>query len=290
LKLIIIRLVFEGAMKTILAILFLTSSAFCQKVLNTEENLNGVKSLKAIINIGTVNLKLKKVSNPEKAFRVYYSYSEDEKVPILDYDVEGEKGVFHFSNQKNSGSHFPWFNIHDNKDTAIIELANSVPVSLTMNFGVSDANVDLGAMQISNATFETGVSDFNLNFSSPNQIDCEELRIKTGVSSVTVDKLANARARNVEFNAGLGSLKIDFGGKLQSDCSVRVKTGLGSVEISIPTGTNAIINAPSSFLNRVDVSGFYAEGDGEYRSSTKRGPLLRLNIDSGLGSVTVKSY
>ena len=239
---------------------------------------------------GTVDLRLKRVSNTEKAFRVYCSYSEDEKVPILDYDVEGDKGVFHFSNQKKSGSHFPWFNIHDNKDTAIIELANSVPVSLTMNFGVCDADVDLGGMEISNATFETGVCDFNLKFSSPNQIDCENLQIKTGVSSVTVDKLANAHARNVEFNGGLGSVKMDFGGKLQEDCSVHVKTGLGSVEISIPSGTNTIIVAPSSFLNSVDVSGFYAQGEGEYRSSVKTGRQLRLHIDSGLGSVTVRSY
>lgn len=277
-------------MKTILATLLLFSSAFCQKVLNTEEDLNGVKSLKAIISIGTVDLTLKRIGNSEKAFRVYCSYPEDEKVPILDYDVEGNKGIFHFSNQKNGGRHFPWFNIHDNKDTAIIELANSVPVSLTMNFGVCDADVDLGGMQISNATFETGVCDFNLNFSSPNQIDCEDLQIKTGVSSVTVDKLANARARNVEFSGGLGSVKIDFGGKLQRDCSVVVKTGLGSVEISIPSGTNTVITAPSSFLNSVDVSGFYAQGNGEYRSSAKTGPQLRLNIDSGLGSVTVRTY
>ncbi len=277
-------------MKTILALLLLFSSAFCQKALDTEENLNSVKSLEAIISIGTVDLRLKRVSNTEKAFRVYCSYSEDEKVPILDYDVEGDKGVFHFSNQKKSGSHFPWFNIHDNKDTAIIELANSVPVSLTMNFGVCDADVDLGGMEISNATFETGVCDFNLKFSSPNQIDCENLQIKTGVSSVTVDKLANAHARNVEFNGGLGSVKMDFGGKLQEDCSVHVKTGLGSVEISIPSGTNTIIVAPSSFLNSVDVSGFYAQGEGEYRSSVKTGPQLRLHIDSGLGSVTVRSY
>jgi hypothetical protein len=207
----------------------------------------------------------------------------------LDYDVEGTRGVFHFSNQKE-GVHFPWFNIHGDRDTASIELADSVPVSLTMNFGVCDANIDLGGMQISDATFSTGVCDFNLNFSSPNQIECDNIQIKTGVSSVSVKKLANAHARDVEFNGGLGSLKIDFGGKLQRDCSVHVKTGLGSVEISIPSGTNTIITAQGSFLNSVDVSGFYAQGDGEYRSSAKTGPQLKLNIDSGLGSVTIKSY
>ena len=265
------------------------STAYCQKALNAEENLNGVKSLKAIISIGTVDLTLKKVSNSSTAFRINCSYSEDEKVPVLDYDVEGAKGIFHFSNQKDD-THFPWLNIHGNRDTASIELADAVPVSLQMSFGVCDANIDLGGMQISDATFSTGVCDFNLDFSSPNQIACDNIQIKTGVSSVSVEKLANAHARDVEFNGGLGSLKIDFGGKLQGDCAVRVKTGLGSVEISIPSEINTIITAQGSFLNSVDVSGFYALGDGEYRSGVKTGPQLKLNIDSGLGSVTIKSY
>ncbi len=276
-------------MKTILATLLLFSTAFCQKVLNTEENLNGVKSLKAIINVGIVDLSLKKVDNPAKAFRLFCSYSEDERLPVLDYEVKGSKGVFHFSNQKD-GDHFSWFNIHSDKDTANIELANSVPVSLTMNFGVCDANIDLGGMEVSDASFSTGVCDFNLNFSSPNKIECEDIEVKTGISSVSVENLANAQSQHIEFNRGLGSVKIDFGGKFQRDCTVHVKTGLGSVEISIPSGINTVITAPGSFLNSVDVSGFYANGEGEYRSSVKTGPLLKLNIDSGLGSVTIKSY
>jgi hypothetical protein len=278
-------------MKTILAILLLFSTAFCQKVLNTEENLNGVKSLKAVISIGTVDLTLRRVGNSSKAFRVYCSYSKDEKMPILDYEVEANtnRGILNFSNQKG-GSSFPWFNIHGDKDSARIELANSVPVSLTMNFGVCDANIDLGGIQISDAAFSTGVCDFNLDFSSVNQIECEDLQIKTGVSSVSVEDLANANAKQVEVNGGLGSLKIDFGGKLLRDCSVHVRTGLGSVEISIPSDMNTVINAPGSFLSSVDVSGFYSKGDGEYRSDVKTGPQLRLDIDSGMGSVSVKSY
>jgi len=276
-------------MKTILAIFALVSTAFCQRALNTEESLNGVKSLKAVINIGTVDLTLKKVGNSSKAFRLYCNYSEDEKVPILDYNVEGTKGILNFSNQKGEG-HFPWFNIHGDKDSARIELANSVPVSLTMNFGVCDANIDLGGIQISDAVFSTGVCDFNLDFSSANQIQCEDLEIKTGVSSVSVEDLANANARHVEVNGGLGSLKIDFGGKIRSDCSVHVRTGLGSVEISIPADVNTSITAPGSFLSSVDVSGFYSKGEGEYHSNVTTGPQLKLNIDSGMGSVSIKSY
>lgn len=276
-------------MKTLLAIMILCSAAFAQKVLKTEEDLNDVKSIKATIDLGTVELSLRRVHDATKAFRLYYNYSEDEKVPVLEYEIKGERGIFHLSNGKDGG-HFPLFGIHGNKDSASIELANSVPISLSMNFGVCDANVDLGGMEISDATFSTGVCSFDLSFSSPNVIECDEINVKTGISSVSVENLANARARNIEFNGGLGSIKIDFGEKIQRDCSVSVKSGLGSVEISIPSSINTIITAPGGFLNSVDVSGFYSQGDGVYRSSVKTGPQLKLRIDSGLGGVTIRSY
>ncbi len=265
------------------------STAFCQKTLKTEENLNGVKSIRATIDLGTVELSLRRVHDAEKAFRLDYNYSEDEKVPVLEYETEGERGIFHLSNGKDGG-HFPLFGIHGKKDSANIELASSVPVSLSMNFGVCDASVDLGGMEISDATFSTGVCSFDLTFSSANDIECDYINVKTGISSVSVENLSNARARRVEINGGLGSIKVDFGGKILRDCSVSVKSGLGSVEISIPSSINTMITAPSGFLNSVDVSGFYSEGDGVYRSSVNTGPELKLHIDSGLGGVTIKSY
>jgi len=88
----------------------------------------------------------------------------------------------------------------------------------------------------------------------------------------------------------VGSVKINFGGKLKEDCSVRIKTGLGSLEVSIPSSVNAVITTPESFLTSVDVSGFYSQGGGVYRSSTKSGPELKIYIDSAMGGVTIKSY
>ena len=275
-------------MKILLIISFLWSSAFAQKVLKTEQDINGVKSLRVVINLGMSELRLKRTNSPATAFSLNYDYSEEEKVPELDYDIEGDVGVLHLSNEGHGS--FPFFGFHGNKDSVSIELANSVPASLKMKFGVGDANVDLGGMKISDATFSTGVCDFKLNFSSPNIIECNDLEIKTGISSISVENLSNSHARYIEFNGGLGSMKIDFGGKLQHDCEVKIKSGLGSVDISIPSDINTSITAPGNFVNSVDVSGFYAQGDGAYRSDKKTGPQLRITVDSGMGSITIRSY
>ena len=150
-------------MKTLLATILLFQTAFCQKTLRSEESLEGVKSIKVVVNVGTIYFVLKRIDDPGKAFSLYCTYPEEGKMPNLEYEVEGEKGVLHFSNEKQ-GSHFPWFRINGGKDTARLLLANSVPISLSMNFGVSDANIDLGGMRLSDATFSTGVCDFNRFF------------------------------------------------------------------------------------------------------------------------------
>lgn len=277
------------SMRTILAILLLCSTAFAQRTISTGEDLGGAKTIRAVIKLGAVDLQLKGIKDPEKAFKLYYSYENQEKVPRLLYEVDGKQGDFMLSNDKQH-TNFPFLGFGKEKDSVRLELANSVPVSLNMGFGVCDAKVDLGGMEISDANFATGVCSFDLNFSTPNKIDCSNLSVKTGISSVTVENLSNAHAKSIEINGGLGSIKIDFGGRLVENCDVRVKTGLGSVDIAIPSDINTTITTPESFLTTVDVAGFYSQGGGVYRSNVKKGPQLKIYIESAMGGVKVRSY
>lgn len=272
-----------------MVILVLASTAFAQRSLKTYEDLRGVHQVSAVLSLGSVDLKIRKVEDPSKAFTIRYAYSEDEKVPKLTYVVDGDRGMLLLSNEKG-GDHVSLWNFHEEKDSVLLELATEVPLSLKANFGVCDADVDLGGMKVTDAVFSTGVCSFTLDFSSPNRVSCEDLRIKTGISSIVVNNLANARASHIELEGGVGSIKVDFGGKLSSDCEVRIKSGLGSVDISIPEDINTTIRTPESFLTGVDVAGFYSEGGGVYRSKVRTGPQLKIKIDSGLGGVDVKSY
>lgn len=281
--------VIENSMKTFLTVLLLCSTAFAQKSLKTSEDLSGAKSIRAEIKLGAVDLQLRGTRDPQKAFRLYYRYSENQKVPRLSYEVDGENGILRLSNGDEHDD-FSFLGLGKGKDTVDLELSDSVPISLHMGFGVCDAMVDLGGMEISDAYFATGVCSFDLNFSSPNKTDCSNLSVKTGISSVTVENLSNAHAKSVEFNGGLGSMKIDFGGELVTDCDVRIKTGMGSVDISIPSDINTVITTPESFLTSVDVAGFYSEGGGVYRSSVTKGPQLKIHIESAMGGVKITSY
>jgi hypothetical protein len=282
-------------MKSLVTVLILWVSivgyspfGFAQKILTAGEDLDGVKSLKATFSLGISEVVVKKVDDPHKAFTLNYDYSKSEKVPVFDYTIDEDVGVLRLANESHGS--FPFFGLRGDKDSVCVGLATAIPVSLTMKFGVGDAIVDLGGVRVTDAYFSTGVCDFKLSFSSPNLVECNNLQIKTGISSTSVENLSNARAKYVEFDGGLGSMKINFGGKLECDCDVRIKSGLGSVEITIPATLNTTITAPGNLVNNVDVSGFYAQGNGVYRSDKKSGPLLRIKVESGMGSVTIKSY
>lgn len=276
-------------MKTLIAVLLVASTALAQRNLKTDEDLRGAKHITVILKLGAVDLGLRKSNDPSKAFKIFYSYSEEEKVPRLSYDVDGDEGTFRLSNNKGDADYSFW-RFHNTKDSVNLELSQSVPMSMTANFGVCDANVDLGGMKVTDAAFSTGVCSFSLNFSTPNQIQCEKVTIKAGISSISVNDFANARAKSIDLEGGIGSIKVDFGGKFTTDCDVRIKTGLGSVDISIPSDINTTITTPESFLTGVDVAGFYSEGGGVYRSKMTTGPYLHIMIESGMGGVNIKSY
>ncbi|MGC8596146.1 MAG: hypothetical protein ACP5US_09235 [Candidatus Kryptoniota bacterium] len=275
-------------MKPLIFVLLSFSLAFSQsKEFKADEELLGATSIDARINLGLVEMQLRRTEESGKAFKVDYSYPQESKPPELYYEVSYGKGYFRFSNDHNSVS---LFGLKSRKNNAYIELSRSVPLSLELNLGVCNGNIDLGGMKLRRADISTGVSSLHLNFSEPNQIRAEVIRIKGGVSSIDVSNLANANASRIEYSGGVGSAKLDFGGKLQGDCSARIETGLGSIEILVPGNMSVTIRTPESFLTGIDVQGFFSEGKGIYRSKETGGPHLDIRIESAFGSVSVKAY
>lgn len=275
-------------MKALILILIMVSLAFSQnKQFNAEEELLGASSMEARINLGVVKIQMRKTVDPDKAFKIDYSYPSDSKPPELYYEVSNGRGYFKFSNDRSSVS---LFGLKTQKRNAYIELTSGVPLSLELNLGVCDADIDLGGMKLKRADISTGVSSLHVDFSEPNQIRAEAIKIKGGVSSVEVTNLANANASRIEYSGGVGSAKIDFGGKLLNDCSAKIETGLGSIEILVPSSVSATIRTPDTFLTGIDVQGFFSEGKGIYRTQETKGPHLDIRIESAFGSVSVRTY
>jgi len=111
------------------------------------------------------------------------------------------------------------------------------------------------------------------------------------VSKFTATDLCNTNFRKLKFSGGVGSYRLDFGGRLQHDASAKIEVGLGSVNVSVPKRLAAKLLYETSFFSSFDLdddfvktkSGVYETED--YKDSEN---ALTIQIESGLGSVKVR--
>jgi hypothetical protein len=160
-----------------------------------------------------------------------------------------------------------------------------MPFDLTVNAGAYDGSLDLDGVPLRSLTVHDGASNAEVEFNSLNPEVMDELRYDTGASSVTLIGLANANAEEVVFTSGAGDYELDFSGDLQRDLSVRVNSGVSSVRIVVPPGTNVQVTLDGG-LTDVDLDGNWSQSGDTY-SLSGSGPSITIEVDMGIGSLAL---
>lgn len=160
-----------------------------------------------------------------------------------------------------------------------------IAYDLTVNAGAYDGSLDLDGVPLRGLTVHDGASNAEVEFNSLNPEAMDELRYETGASSVKLIGLANANADRVVFTSGAGDYQLDFSGDLQRDMDVSVDSGVSSVRIIVPAGTNVIVTVDSG-LSDVDTDGNWSHSGDRYELSGS-GPTITIDVDMGLGSLTL---
>jgi hypothetical protein len=99
--------------------------------------------------------------------------------------------------------------------------------------------------------------------------------------------LANANAASIVFESGVGNYTLDFGGSLQRDSSVSVRSGVSNVTLIIPAGLSATVRISGGLSNVQFPSGWTQSGQTYTQSGS--GPLLTIVIDMGAGNLQITS-
>jgi hypothetical protein len=159
------------------------------------------------------------------------------------------------------------------------------PMSLTINAGAYKGNFDLGGLALTNLTINDGAAEVMVDFSSPNKEKLGVLSYKTGASNVTLKNLGNANFGTLAFESGAGNYKLDFGGTLQRDGSVTIRSGMSNLTLIIPSGVAATIKV-SSGLSNVQVPSGWNQHDETYTQEGS-GPELTIIIEMGAGNVQI---
>ncbi|MFQ6009120.1 MAG: toast rack family protein [Candidatus Zixiibacteriota bacterium] len=204
----------------------------------------------------------------------------------VDYEVSKEIGFLYIE------SHHRRHTDIDTDDNRLdLRLSTRYPMSLEMEIGACDGQIDLGGIPLEELDIELGAASGEVEFSQPNLRRLKELNIDAGASSLDMYDIGNANFEQFTFSGGVGSFDLDFRGEeYQGETRIDIDVGLGSADIVLPRYIPIRVETEGdNWLSSVDFhhddleeidDGIYESPDFE-RAETR----IILTLDVGLGAV-----
>jgi hypothetical protein len=259
-------------------------------ILTIDETLaDDVERMEVTVEFGLGEITIER-GNPNKAVTGYIQYDEDYIRPSVDYRVRGGVARFDLTTKSRHGG-WEGMKMRD-MDSPESELyfTTRIPLEVDFSCGLGEASLDLGDLQVSDLNLDNGLGETTLDFSTPNGIELRRISVDNGLGELVAHNLSNAKTERLNFDCGLGSAELDFGGETLQDMSVEVNIGLGSVVLIIPEDYNVEMEAEENFLSSIDTRGLVKKGRGLYRSEDydSSQPTLRITASVGLGSIDIK--
>ena len=213
-------------------------------------------------------------------YRMHLRYDEEVFSPVAEYEgnilrlgVDAEKRSIRWG--KNDGQEMELF------------LARTVPMKLDLEFGAVRADLDLGGIQMTELKLSTGASESRIEFSEPNPVRMTKADFKVGAADFHLRTLGNLNAQEINVDAGVGRVVLDFQGQWQGDAHVIVDMGLGALELRFPEGLGVQL-VKDTFLTSLDSEGLVKWGDTYQSQDWDEAPYrVTVEVDAAFGSIDV---
>ena len=270
-----------------LAAVWLVTSASAQtlRTLSSTRQLHGETSLIVDVTYAVGELHLEPAA-PGDLYRMELKYDEDKFAPVREYDADA--GVLRLGLRSLHG-HVSLRGGHNDETPSLdIALTPDVPLTLRLEVGAAEANVEFGGLELRRLAYKTGASESHVRFSRPNPVDCDALTFEVAAAEFTATGLGNANCRRMGFHGGIGEVTLDFGGDWRNSADATVKVGIGSVKLLLPRDLGVAITL-NRFLASFDHSGFTRRG-GVYYSDNYGSARYQLNltVDATFGGIEVQ--
>ncbi|HYK97563.1 MAG TPA: hypothetical protein VEU77_04145 [Candidatus Acidoferrales bacterium] len=170
-----------------------------------------------------------------------------------------------------------------------LSFGKSRPFALEVRAGASENVFDLGGLPLSRVVVKVGAGRFDLDWSAPNPGTLSLIDISAGAGAITARRLANANFATLRFGGGMAACTFDFGGALRRDARVRIDSGLGSVDITVPSATAATVRAKAFAAARRATGTFTVRGDEYLTQPAADGvhPLLEIDVSLAFGALNL---
>ncbi len=196
------------------------------------------------LNTGTTHLLDAQVNYTNQAFKPTFSLNRNNSTSVL--TLQQPKKNINSDNDENNWK---------------VNLHRSTPLSLSVELGAGEAQLDLSNSRIQKLEVEAGAVSCHIN-------------------------LSGSTARQVRISAGVGELNLDLTGNWKNDLEADLTGGIGEINIKVPRNTGVRID-PSG-LGDLDLKGF-KKVNGYYQNSAygKSKHSITLNVSGGIGDLTV---
>ncbi|MFI5278957.1 MAG: toast rack family protein [Gemmatimonadales bacterium] len=222
----------------------------------------------------------------DELYRMQLRYDENSFTPVREYDPATQ--TLHLGVKGRSGGIRVRSRHGDAPPSMDLALTPSIPLTLILEMGAVEADVDLGGLALHRATFRTGASSSHLRFARPNTAECEELTIEAGAAELHAEQLANSNCARVNFNGGVGEVTLDYSGTWRRSMTADVNVGVGSLKLKLPRSVGVSVHL-NRFLASFDAAGFEKRGDtyvtSNFESAKNR---LEMNVNASIGGVDVE--
>jgi len=168
-----------------------------------------------------------------------------------------------------------------------LALAEGVPMHLDLDLGAVRADLDVGGLSLRRLQLRTGASETRLDVSAPNPVRMQSARFEVGAADFTALRLGNLDAADVTVSAGVGKVRLEFGGEWRRDTAVTVEMGLGSLELVVPEELGVRLNR-ETFLTSWDPEGMVKRGNSYYSTNWDTADRrVTVNVKAAFGSIKV---
>ena len=233
------------------------------RTLSSSRQLHGESALSADITYVAGRLRLFPAA-PGALYQMDLRYDEDKFTPVRAYDAA--TGTLRLG--LKSRGHVTLADRHDDGPTPTLDigLAPGVPLTLSIELGAAEADLDFGGLALRGLTYQTGASKSDLRFGRPNPVECDSLTAEAGAAQFTVTGLGNANCRRVKVDGGAGTVTLDFTGQWRGSMDAEVNVAFGTLKLILPRDLGVAITL-SRFLASFDRNGFTRRGDAYYSTN-----------------------
>ncbi|MGH7527059.1 MAG: hypothetical protein ACREMX_10180 [Gemmatimonadales bacterium] len=270
-----------------LALLPWTGSVAAQSMrpFGTFRQLHGETRLNARLEYAAGTLRVGP-GGPGDLYRMDLTYDENRFLPVSDFDASRADVVLGLRTAGVGGIRV--VSKDQLKQAAGVTFSPSVDLTLDINLGAADADLEMGGLRVADLGIKTGASRTVLRFSRPNRTRCRSVELSAGAAELSVLGLGNSRCDRIDFEGGMGKVTLDFGGAWSSSAKADVRMAMGEVTLRLPRRVGVKLTL-DRFLSSFEPAGLVRRGNSFLSPNYERTDRhLDITLTAAVGGVRVE--